>query len=241
MDIHIQERRAAKVSAQAPHAEGTPSSGSGQEAILTAAADCFMEAGYNATSIDDVAHRLSATKGMIYHYYRSKADLFFDVHRRGMRINLDAIQPMAHSSQPPLQRFEAMCRAHLLNMMEHIRFQRVVMQGVEMHLAGATTPAQREQLAVLMSEREQYENLFRAVMVEGRDAGVLAFDNPSFASKAVLAILNTPVLWYRRREDESLQSRNAIIDQFTRFALACAGATTHNPTRSENTIRSTSL
>ena len=36
-----------------------------REAILDAAALCFMERGFNATSIDDIARRLSATKGTV--------------------------------------------------------------------------------------------------------------------------------------------------------------------------------
>ncbi|MGD9915173.1 MAG: TetR/AcrR family transcriptional regulator [Rhizobiaceae bacterium] len=44
--------------------------------ILRTAALCFMERGYYATSIDDVARKLGATKGRIYHHFPSKGDLF---------------------------------------------------------------------------------------------------------------------------------------------------------------------
>ncbi|GIL01566.1 MAG: TetR family transcriptional regulator [Alphaproteobacteria bacterium] len=196
----------------------------GRDAIVFAAADCFMQAGYDATSIDDVAARLNATKGRVYHYYRSKADLFFDVQRRGMEINLATLEPIALGPGDPLARLTAMCRSHLSVMMEYLNFQRVVMQGVEMHLAGATTPAQRRELARLMAERERYEGLFRKVLVEGRQAGLFAFANPSFASKAVLAVLNNPVLWFRRRDGDDAASRQAIIDEFTAFALNCVRA-----------------
>ena len=59
--------------------------------ILDCAALCFTETGFQGTSIDDVARRLGATKGRIYHYFRSKTDLFFDVHREGMRRLMDAV------------------------------------------------------------------------------------------------------------------------------------------------------
>lgn len=196
----------------------------GREAIVFAAADCFMEAGFTATSIDDVADRLGATKGRIYHYYRSKADLFFEVHRRGMAINLETIAPIAARDGDPVAKLADMSRAHIRNMLDFINFQRVVMQGVEMHLAGATTPDQRRQLRLLMEERVGYEELFRKVLLDGRERGVFSFDNVSFASKAVLAILNNPVLWYRRRDDEDEAARQSIIEEFTAYALACAGA-----------------
>ncbi len=211
--------------AQSIDPAGVQSSGdNGRDVIIAAAADCFMEAGYGATSIDAVADRLGATKGRVYHYYRSKAELFFEVHRRGMAINLETIVPIAGADTPPRDKLAAMCRAHIRNMLDHISYQRVVMQGVEMHLAGATTPSQREQLTLLMRERERYEGLFRRVLVEGRDAGVFDFGNASFASKAVLAILNNPVIWYRLRPGDALTAREEIIDEFAGFALACVKA-----------------
>lgn len=202
-----------------------PIGDNGRDAIIAAAADCFMEAGYDSTSIDAVADRLNATKGRVYHYYRSKAELFYDVYRRGMVINLSTIQPIVERDLEPREKLETMSKAHVRNMLDHLNFQRVVMQGVEMHLAGATTPAQRQQLASLMKERERYEGLFRQVLVEGRRHGVFRFDNASFASKAVLAILNNPVLWYRRRQDKAQDGREEIVEEFTRYAMNCVAAT----------------
>lgn len=191
----------------------------GKEAIIDAAARCFMEAGFSATSIDDVAHELGATKGRIYHYYRSKVELFFDVHRAGMAINLRSIEPIVNSKHGPFEKLDQMCRAHIHNMLANISYQRVVMQGVEMHLYCATTPMQRKELAVLMKEREYYEGLFRKVLVDGKQNGVFDFENPSFASKAVLAMLNNPVLWYDPKRDSGEAGRLDIIEQFTKFAL----------------------
>lgn len=187
--------------------------------IVEAAAKCFMQAGFSETSIDDVAEHLGATKGRIYHYYRSKAELFFDVHRHGMAINFASVEPVATGDQPPVDKLRAMCHAHLRNMLDNINYQRVVLQGVEMHLASSTTPKQREKLKVLMRERETYEGLFRMVLVAGRDAGDFAFENASFASKAVLGIVNNPVLWYTPRKNQSETEKTEIIEQFTEFAM----------------------
>ncbi len=198
--------------------------GSARAAIVEAAAKCFMHAGYSDTSIDDVADDLGATKGRIYHYYRSKAELFFEVHRHGMAINLDAIEPLATGAGDPVERLNAMCKVHLRNMLDHIVYQRVVLQGVEMHLSSSTTPKQREKLKVLMKEREYYESLFRDVLLEGREQGVFAFDNPSFGSKAVLAILNNPVLWYKPRKTQSEKEKTQIIEEFSALAMQSVAA-----------------
>ncbi len=44
--------------------------------LLDAALDCFVERGYAATRLDDVAARAGVSKGTLYLYYDSKDDLF---------------------------------------------------------------------------------------------------------------------------------------------------------------------
>ncbi|HEX2137160.1 MAG TPA: helix-turn-helix domain-containing protein, partial [Microvirga sp.] len=66
-----------------------------RDEILRAAAEVFMEFGYAATSIDAVAERLGATKGRIYHYFGSKAELYFDVQIAAMERLIREIEPIA--------------------------------------------------------------------------------------------------------------------------------------------------
>jgi AcrR family transcriptional regulator len=44
--------------------------------IVQEASLLFMEKGYSATTMDDIAGRLGVTKASIYQYYKSKVDLF---------------------------------------------------------------------------------------------------------------------------------------------------------------------
>jgi len=44
--------------------------------IIAEASALFMERGYSATTMDDIAARLGVTKAAIYQYYKSKVDLF---------------------------------------------------------------------------------------------------------------------------------------------------------------------
>src|SRR5690606_850665 len=85
--------------------------------ILRAAARCFMNRGYSATSIDDVARSLGATKGRIYHHFPSKADLFAEVFRTGMDLNYEAVRPFVGRPGPALPRWRSMACAHVMQMM----------------------------------------------------------------------------------------------------------------------------
>lgn len=193
--------------------------------ILKAAAACFRESGYAATSIDDVARRLGATKGRIYHHYPSKADLFFDVYRMGMDINFDTIRPIHRSDVPAIEKLATMCRAHILVMMESQDFQRVVWQGVELHINGATTPGQRVVLDGLIRMRSDYDQLFRDVMEEAKTDGALDYRRHSIAVSTLFAAMNGPVFWYKPRPEETHAEREEMADEIVRFCLRGLGWT----------------
>lgn len=52
-----------------------------RDSILDAARECFLEAGYAATSMDAIAARTPASKVTLYRYFNSKLDLFAAVIR----------------------------------------------------------------------------------------------------------------------------------------------------------------
>jgi AcrR family transcriptional regulator len=56
-----------------------------RHALLDAACTLFGEHGYTATSIDDVAHAASVTKGAFYHHYDGKQELFAAVYEQVKR------------------------------------------------------------------------------------------------------------------------------------------------------------
>ena len=191
--------------------------------IMVAAARCFMERGYAATSIDDVARSLGATKGRIYHHYRSKSDLFFDVYRYGMQMNFDSIVPLAEETAPTIDKLRRMAKAHCIAMIKTQPFQRCVWEGVEMLLRGSTTPMQRETLVELHAMRSDYSDVFRTVIEEAKQDGVASFDNSSIALQLMFMSLNSPLFWYRPREGQNDEAIGRIACQCTQFALRGLG------------------
>jgi len=66
--------------------------------LMSAALDLFVERGFAATRLEDVARRAGVSKGTVYLYFPSKEDLFKAVVREGM--------------VPVLERGEQMARTH---------------------------------------------------------------------------------------------------------------------------------
>lgn len=192
----------------------------GRAAVLDAAARAFMHDGYAGTSIDDVAEQLGGTKGRVYHYYRSKADLFFDVHSESMRQNFEGAGAIAHEGGSPIDRLERMVRAHALLMMTHLPYQRVSVLGVEMHLAGNTTSKQRATLRDAIARRDEYERLFVQVVEDGIAAGEIRPLDAALVVKGLLGALNWITIWYRPREADTDESRVRIAEEMTTYLIS---------------------
>jgi AcrR family transcriptional regulator len=194
--------------------------------ILDVAATCFMERGYAATSIDDVARRLGATKGRIYHHFSSKADLFAQIFRTGMDMNYEAVAPFRSMKGRAVEIWEKMAVAHTTQMVVTKAFQRTVWEGVELHLRGSTTPEQRSQLNELVEYRTQYGNIFREQISRARAEGDMQFENLSIANQIMFMTLNSPIFWYSQRPGEGGRDISNIVDQVVAFALRGLGGKT---------------
>lgn len=178
-----------------------------REEILRAAAELFMEFGYAATSIDAVAERLGATKGRIYHHYRSKADLFFDVQVAAMNRLNEEVEPIARGPGNPIERLAAMALRHTLILLTELPMQKVAVQGLERNLLGNSPAVKRLRSVIKM--RDDYENMFAEVIDEGVRAGLFVDLPPKLATKPFFGALNWATVWYTQRR---LQSGEVIDD-----------------------------
>lgn len=190
-----------------------------REAILDAAALCFMERGFNATSIDDIARRLSATKGMVYHYFSSKAELFFEIHHRAMDALFEELEPVAASGLPAPERFTEMARRYVHTLIRTQPYQRTVSEAVQMVLRNSTTAEQRDQLTDLQSRRKQCEAMFMAVLEEGMGNGTMQASRPRVSIKPVFGAMNSVINWYHHREGETAEELAELVNEVVQVAL----------------------
>jgi AcrR family transcriptional regulator len=188
----------------------------GQREILDAAARAFAQSGFAATSMDEIADRLGATKGRLYHYYATKAEIFRDVVRAGMLELIDGVAPIAaRQDLSCADRLWRMAHHHAGLMMTRNSYQRVAVQAVEMHRMGKGADAVLEDTFLL---RDQYERLFAGVIEEGRQAGELRDVDPRIATKPVLGALNWISLWYDPERGD-FASRARLAEEYADFVV----------------------
>ncbi|QCI65461.1 TetR/AcrR family transcriptional regulator [Phreatobacter stygius] len=190
-----------------------------REEVLAAAAECFMRRGYEQTSMDDVAEALGATKGRVYHHFRSKPELFFQVYRRAMDILMQACEPVVAQGGSGEQRLHGMAKAHTLCMMETRTFQRTLTMGVDLYRFGETSPEHKAVLEELMGLRFVYEDLFRHTFEAGIADGTLAVPDPSLAMRTLLGALNWVTVWYSPRPGETRRHREQLAEEIVETVL----------------------
>lgn len=188
-----------------------------RDEILQAAAELFMEFGYAATSIDAVAQRLGATKGRIYHHYKSKADLFIEVQIAAMNRMNHQIEPIARGPGSTVERLSAMALRHTQIMLTELPMQKVAVQGLERHLLGASSAARRLRSVVKM--RDEYEKMFVEVIDDGVREGVFVDVPAKLIAKPFFGALNWATIWYSQRRLQSPEAIDDIARALAGFAL----------------------
>lgn len=180
----------------------------GRLEILTAATTAFMQLGYARASIDEIADLLGATKGRVYHYYRSKADILMDIHRHVLDMMYDRVKPLSEApTASAALRDMAFC--HVMIVMENLAFTRVA-------LLSTTDLFVNEKQHGFVSEigevRGAYEAMFVDVLERGMKSGEFRDTNAKLLAKPLLGSLNWTTMWYVDREGSSQQTRERIAE-----------------------------
>ncbi len=77
-----------------------------KEEIFSAALECFNESGYAATTISIIARRSGFSKGGIYHYFKSKRELFLELFLYRVRKYSEQLNSILHQEDSPEKRLQ---------------------------------------------------------------------------------------------------------------------------------------
>lgn len=190
-----------------------------REEIIRAAAELFMDLGYKATSIDAIAERMGATKGRVYHYYTSKAEIFFDIQLAAMKGLLAVVRPIAAGAGDPVEKLERMARAHVEILIREVSVQKVAVKGLERELMSSVGLRHRKTLHEIMSLRDEYEQIFAEVIDEGIRQDLFEDLPPRLLSKPFFGALNWLTIWYRPRVLQTEDDTREIVDALSGFVM----------------------
>jgi AcrR family transcriptional regulator len=183
--------------------------------IIATSVRLFVEHGYEATTLDDIARELGFTKGLVYHYFRNKAEI---VHYAVM----DSITPM-------LAQQEAII-ASVLPPDEKLRrvvydFVHAILFDYQKHIVILTdravlgrNGASEERLPLV----REFVRHYRTIIEEGITAGVFRPVDAAVAALTIIQGIIGTARWYR---PEGRLSPGEVCDQVTTMLVAAVRRT----------------
>ena len=112
-----------------------------RERLLQAATQEFSERGYDGARMERIVRAADCNVRMVYHYFDSKAQLFFEIHHRAMDALFEELEPVVGSDLPAPERFTEMARCYVRTLIRTQPYQRTVSEAVQMLLRSSTTEA----------------------------------------------------------------------------------------------------
>ncbi len=181
----------------------------GQRRILDVAAAFFLERGYAATSLRDIAAAAGMKAGSLYYHFTSKEALLQAILVRGIEVMVEAFHEAAEATRQRdgLSRVGAHVRAHLGALFEHGPYTAA-------HVTTFRTAPVSVRDAIV-PERDAYESLWTDLLEDLAARRELAPGTPVGMSRLVLfGAMNSSVEWFDRERGNLDAFAEAITQQF---------------------------
>ena len=157
--------------------------------IVRIATRLFSEKGYAQTTLDDVALEIGFTKPAIYHWFDSKDQILFEIHRDIVLPALEELRSIVAGDGSPREKLEAILAAHVRRVLENRDANTVFARE-----SAALSP---EKAARIRELDREYEREVRSVYAEGVAAGELTSIDPVVAVGSLLSACSWPSRWFR--------------------------------------------
>src|ERR1700753_3159960 len=79
------------------------------EKLAGVSVELFAEQGYAQTSVQQIVDAAGVTKGAMYHYFRSKDDLLFDIYDRLLSLQRERLDEIVARGESAIDTVRAVC------------------------------------------------------------------------------------------------------------------------------------
>jgi AcrR family transcriptional regulator len=178
-----------------------------REQILSAALKVFGKKGFAATKISDIVAGAGMSHGLVYHYFKSKEEIFLTLLKRAMETSVQSVTQVEALDMPPLEKVRTIAR-YILGGIESYEDSSYYFLIV-LHASVMEVPPEMERL--LGSSNVSVQSLTR-IIAEGQKAGEMREGDPLamtiafFAAIQGLAVYKLAMEGFRMPDPELLIS-----------------------------------
>jgi TetR/AcrR family transcriptional regulator len=158
--------------------------------ILRGAARAFAHGGYDATNMDQIARACGLAKGHIYHYFRSKEEIFTEIRTDAVRRLIERLTPIASATagDPELALRKAIAAVIARIFDPEERYEIGLPDPVSL------SPQNRKRIRAL---GRRYEQMFASILRSGIDKGIFVTGDPKLMTFVILRAAFSVATWYR--------------------------------------------
>jgi AcrR family transcriptional regulator len=193
-----------------------------RERIEEVALDLLLERGYEGTPLRVIAEAMNVTVPALYWHFSSKSDLCASAVAREFEHFRDVVTAAIDPAAAPDEQLRAYVIAFVGYQLQGRR--RAMGLGFD-HLAASLPENDRVRIAAL--QRTLHHQL-RAILEEGRRAGVFAFRDPTVSTFAVTTMCNHVFTWYKPGGRLGV---DAVARGYAEIALGLVGGRISRATR----------
>jgi AcrR family transcriptional regulator len=162
-----------------------------REQILSAALKVFASKGFAATKISDIAARAALSHGLVYHYFKSKEEIFYTLLKRAMETSSQSLVMVDNTPLSPIEKVRETAN-YILGGIESYQdsayYFLIVAHASVMEDTG-------EEHKKLMSVSSVAIEIMAKIIAEGQETGETAAGNPLDMSIAFFAAIQGLALY----------------------------------------------
>jgi AcrR family transcriptional regulator len=165
----------------------------GREAVIDAAIHQFSIAGYDGTTMREIASISGMLVGSIYYYFSSKEQLFLAAHEHAIEHICAAVRTSIDPASDPWTQLTQAAQGYLESMLNDYEYASIIISEFPRKRAD-------ELRKILISHRQRFEDLFANIISEiPLRKGV----DRSYFRLAVLGMLAWTYTWYNPNGKDS--------------------------------------
>jgi AcrR family transcriptional regulator len=197
----------AKDAAEAPHTRPVD-----RQQIIRSTVGLFLERGYHATTMQDIAEEVGILKGSLYHHIRSKEEVLVEMLLASVGDVLDAVTEVVAPAAPAPERLRRVIKAETVAMARHQE---------EIAIWLSERRGMRDVLAEVDVKAKAVDQVILRVLREGAAAGDWAEEDVPVAYQAIRGMLTWFPAWFR---PDGRIKLDEIAERFADYAEAIARA-----------------
>lgn len=182
---------------------------SNRERILAAARRLIAEGGYREAQIAAVAAEAGMSTGMIYRYFRSKADLFIEVMTAAIARELEILNDIAKGPGTAKERLYAAVES----------FTRRALTGPNLAYAFIAEPAEPEVDIARIRVRQKLGNVFKTILKEGITTGEFPAQDMDASAACIVGAYTEALVGPIAPKGQRVKDQERLIQSISDFCV----------------------